>query len=61
MMIGAICQMLFSCFRVLLKVIVINERNSKIVLPMVRVCMSYDPNKKVICEKFFLKPWRFSK
>ena len=50
--------MLFSCFRVLLKVIATNQRNPKMVLPkqFVDICMSYDSNKKVMCEKFFLKP-----
>ena len=50
-------QMLFSCFRVLLKVIATNQGNLKMVLPKqsVQICMSYDPNKKVMCEKFFLK------
>ena len=56
-------KMLFSCFGVLLKVIATNQRNPKMVLPkqFVNICISYDPNKKVICEKFFLRPWRFSK
>ena len=49
-------SMLFSCFRVLLKVIATNQRNSKMVLSkhVVKICMSYDPNKNVMCEKFFL-------
>ena len=49
--------MLFSCFGVLLKVIATNQGNPKIVLPkqFVKICMSYDPNKKVMCKKFFLK------
>ena len=49
-------SMLFSCFRVLLKVIPTNQRNSKMVLSKhaVKICMSYDPNKNMVCEKFFL-------
>ena len=40
--------MLFSCFGVLLKVIVTNQRNPKMILPkkFVMICISYDPNKK---------------
>ena len=39
------------------------SEESKMVLPkqFVNICMSYDPNKKVMREKFFLRPWRFSK
>ena len=37
-------SMLFSCFRVLLKVIATNQRNSKMILSkhVVKICMSYD-------------------
>ena len=51
--------MLFSCFGVLLKVIATDQRNPKMVLPkqFVKICMSYDLNTKVMCERFFLKSY----